>query len=209
MDKPLNIYQRINAVRKAVPYVQKDTKVVEGGGYKAVSHDAITSALRPALIEHGIIVYTGCAKSTIVDTGKKTRNSVPILRLDGQFITFFINADDPEDRFSLVLPASAEDMGDKAAGKALSYAQKYAMLKVFNLETGDDEEGRIPQSVEPLEMISEEQAADLKAKLEEVGADQDKFLSYMKCATLAEIPAKKLPLAYEAINKKARHGTAN
>ena len=35
-----NIYQRINEVRKAIGYVQKDKAVSTGGGsYKAVTHD--------------------------------------------------------------------------------------------------------------------------------------------------------------------------
>ena len=34
------------------------------------------------------------------------------------------------------------DNADKSPGMALSYATKYAILKVFNIETGEDEESR-------------------------------------------------------------------
>ena len=34
------------------------------------------------------------------------------------------------------------DNADKAPGKAISYAFKYALLKTFALETGEDEESR-------------------------------------------------------------------
>jgi hypothetical protein len=34
------------------------------------------------------------------------------------------------------------DNADKAPGKALSYAKKYAVLKLFEIETGEDEESR-------------------------------------------------------------------
>jgi hypothetical protein len=37
------------------------------------------------------------------------------------------------------------DNQDKAPGKALSYAKKYAVLKLFEIETGEDEESRFQQ----------------------------------------------------------------
>ena len=43
----LNLYQRINEIRKKVDYIQKDKAVSTGGGsYKAVTHDAVTAILR-------------------------------------------------------------------------------------------------------------------------------------------------------------------
>lgn len=47
----MNIYQRINEVRKMIGYVQKDKAVSTGGGsYKAVTHDAVTGMVREALV---------------------------------------------------------------------------------------------------------------------------------------------------------------
>jgi hypothetical protein len=44
------------------------------------------------------------------------------------------------------------DNADKAPGKAISYAKKYAVLKLFEIETGEDEESRYPD----LELLSKE-----------------------------------------------------
>ena len=44
------------------------------------------------------------------------------------------------------------DNADKAPGKALSYAKKYAVLKLFEIETGEDEESRYQTSDFNLEM---------------------------------------------------------
>jgi hypothetical protein len=44
--------------------------------------------------------------------------------------------------FSLVIEAHAIDQGDKAPGKALSYAKKYAVLKLLEIESGEGEEER-------------------------------------------------------------------
>ncbi len=137
----MNIYQRINAVRMAVGYVQKDKKV-EGAGYMAVTHDAVTALLRPALIEQGIIVTPSLVSSRVADTGAETAKKVPYIRYEGTYDVTFVNADDPADRIVSRIEAHAVDQGDKAPGKAISYAVKYAMLKLFSLETGDDDEGR-------------------------------------------------------------------
>jgi ERF superfamily len=54
--------------------------------------------------------------------------------------TTFVNADDPIDRFSVTTWGYGIDRQDKSIGKAITYATKYAMLKGFCLETGDDPE---------------------------------------------------------------------
>lgn len=50
------------------------------------------------------------------------------------------------------------DEGDKAPGKGVSYATKNAMLKMFSIETGEDDEGRIPQGM-PEEALAEHLSA--------------------------------------------------
>lgn len=144
-QQPPNLFQRINAVQKAIGYVQKDRSVstgAGGGSYKAVSHDTVTAMLRPHLIEHGIVYTTHLCWEPAFDLpleGSKQR----LFR--GEFCVSFFNIDDPKDCLRVTLPAHALDSGDKAPGKAISYATKYALLKTFALETGEDEESRIQQ----------------------------------------------------------------
>jgi len=134
-----NIYQRINEVRKAVAYIQKDKAVSTGGGsYKAVTHDAVTGILREHLIEQGIIVRVNVLEHQFDQKEEGTKQRL----FHGTFTVTFVNADNPEDKFSDDYPAHALDNGDKAPGKAISYATKYALLKTFNIETGEDEESR-------------------------------------------------------------------
>jgi hypothetical protein len=51
----------------------------------------------------------------------------------------FINVDDPTDRDVQVFPGLGADYGDKATGKAASYAYKLALLKAFMLESSDED----------------------------------------------------------------------
>ncbi len=141
--KVLNIYCRINEVRKKCAYIQKDKKVEGGGNYMATTHDAVTAELRPQLIEQGIIVVPRLISGAVVDTGTTTKNGIPIIRYEAMYEIDFVNMDDPVDRVVVPIASHALDSGDKAPGKAASYATKYAMLKLFSIETGDSEEDRL------------------------------------------------------------------
>jgi ERF superfamily protein len=139
---PLNIYQRINEVRKLCPYIQKDKKV-DGAGYMAVTHDAVTAELRPHLIDQGIVILPRLISSHVADTGTTTKTNIPIIRYEAKYEIDFVNADNPLDRVTVPIESHALDQGDKAPGKAASYATKYAMLKLFSIETGEGEEERM------------------------------------------------------------------
>lgn len=200
-----NIFQRINEVRKKAAYVQKD-KEVSGQNYKAVTHDAVTALLRNHLIEQGIVVVPRLLESSITDIGK-TKSGTPVIRYAARYDVDFVNCDDPADKVTVPSEAHANDHGDKAPGKATSYATKYAMLKLFSIETGEDDEGR----VEPygnVERINEQQAADLSALIEEVGADRPAFMEYIAkdksigAASLADIPVKSYPGLVKMLERK-------
>lgn len=196
-----NIFQRINEVRKKVSYAQKD-KAVEGQNYKAVTHDAITALVRNHLIDHGIVIVPRLISSSIADVGK-TKGGTTIIRYAARFDIDFVNIDDPEDRLTVPMEAHANDSGDKAPGKATSYATKYAMLKLFSIETGEGDEGRV-EPYESLEKISEKQVADMNALIEEVGADKAAFLKYIKADKLEDIPVRTYPTMVKLLEAKRK-----
>ena len=136
----MNIYQRINEVRKAITYIQKDKSVSAGsaGSYRAVTHDAVTGMVRQHLVEHGVIIAPTLIESVFhpKEEGAKQR------LYSASYDVRFINMDAPDECVTIRIEAHALDNGDKAPGKAISYATKYAILKLFNIETGEDEESR-------------------------------------------------------------------
>jgi hypothetical protein len=137
-----NIYQRLNAVMQSVKYVQKD-KDVSGGGqnYKAVTHDKVISVCRAEMVRAGIVVCP-----TQVDGGlliqRDVSKDIKMHLYCGTYDVAFVNIDDQSDRMVVRVQAHANDSGDKAPGKALTYATKSAILKALMLETGDDDESR-------------------------------------------------------------------
>ena len=138
----MNIYQKINEVRRKVEYVKKE-KAVES--YKAVTHDQITALTRDHFVELGIVIVPNVLRSAVKETGTTTSKGTPFVRLEVTYRFDVVNADEPTDRFSADIEAHAIDHGDKAPGKALSYAKKALTLKLLEIESGDDDEGREEQ----------------------------------------------------------------
>lgn len=120
-----NLYQRIAAAMREVSYVQKEKK--QGMRYSIVSHDDVTSKVRPALLANGVIYFIS-ALSTQQD-GNRT---------EAQGTIRFQNVDDPSDYICVGSFGYGIDEQDKGPGKAMSYMVKYALLKTLGLETGDD-----------------------------------------------------------------------
>lgn len=141
----LNLFQRINEVRKEISYVQKDKSVStgSGGSYKAVTHDQVTAMVRTHMVKHGIVSYPVLVESQSmpkeVDANMQTAKQ---FRYEATYDFNFVNMDDPNDKIVIRIQAHAMDNADKAPGKAISYAKKYALLKLFEIETGEDEESR-------------------------------------------------------------------
>ncbi len=138
----MNIYQRLTAIKKEVAYIRKDKKVES---YMAVTHDAVTAETRDFFIKHGVMIVPCELESKVVETGTVTARGTPFIRFEAKYEVSFVNIEDPADKVSVIYTAHALDHGDKAPGKAHSYAVKYAILKVLQIETGETEEGREDQ----------------------------------------------------------------
>lgn len=138
----MNIYQRVNEVRKAVDKIVKDKKVES---YMAVTHDNVTSLTREHLVEQGIVIVPRLISERTVNTGTFTSRETPFIRYEATYAFDVVNADDPKDLFTGIIGAHALDHGDKAPGKVLSYAKKSFVMKLLELESISEEEGRQEQ----------------------------------------------------------------
>ena len=215
----MNIYQRINEIRKAVAYIQKDKQVSAGGGgnYKAVTHDNVTAKTRQAFIDNGVVIVPRQQKGKLDDAAMRWNDKAQMMtpaamRLyRAAYEIDFVNADEPSDRLTVHIEAHAADNGDKAPGKAISYATKYAILKLLNLETGDDEESRHQER--PIELITADQIkelTDLKEKLPDNSAA--KFTGWLESkgvTDFAEIQAGAYPSILNTLQKSVAKNNEN
>lgn len=161
----MNLFQRINEVRKSIDYIKKDKTVSAGAGgnYMAVTHDMVTAMVRPHMIAQGIVCYPSFVHGETIQPPPKADGKDRQLRYEATYDFTFANIEDPKDCIVIRIQAHANDSGDKAPGKAISYAKKYAILKLFEIETGDDEESRNKEEGG----LDESRKADLLALISE------------------------------------------
>ena len=68
-----------------------------------------------------------------------TSCKIRLVLLDGKDLTVrFVNVDKPEEYIDITTYGDGVDSQDKAPGKAMTYGDKYALLKAYKIITGDD-----------------------------------------------------------------------
>lgn len=138
----MNIYEKMSAITNELGVVAKNLNVDMGKGksYKAVQEKDVLDAVKP--IEEKYRVYSYPKERKIVDNGileketqyGKTKNMY--LRIET--IYEFVNLDKPDEKITMTSYADGIDSGDKATGKAMTYSDKYSLLKAYKIATGDD-----------------------------------------------------------------------
>lgn len=106
---------------------------------------------------------------------------------------------------TLELPAdtSGSKNAVQAVASSVSYGKRYTAGALLNLRTGElDDDG---QGGPKHNTLSEEQVANLKALITEVGANQQAFLKWAKVDSLDQILAVNYQFCMEQVERK-RHG---
>lgn len=140
--KKMNIYEKMSLITNEIGVVEKGLNVSMGRGtsYKAVSERDVLDAVKP--IEKKYRVYSYPEETEIINNEvleKQNQYGTShsfFLRL--KRVYRFINIDNPSEYVDVTSYGDGIDTGDKATGKAMTYADKYALMKAYKLSTGDD-----------------------------------------------------------------------
>lgn len=141
----LNIFQRMSLATADIGYVAKNLNVPAGGKtYKAVSEADVLDAVKAAEAKYGIYSYPVTRipiESSVMTSkseyqGKTSEKSNLFLRLETVYR--FVNIDNPADYMETTSYGDGVDSQDKSPGKAMTYADKYALMKAYKVSTGDD-----------------------------------------------------------------------
>jgi hypothetical protein len=141
----MTIFEKMLAITAELQTVAKNLMVGEGRNqYKAVSEGDVLAAVKPLEIKYGVYSYP--VKRTVIDSGeivsknvykgeeKETRR----LWLRVETVYRFVNTEAPDEYIEITTYGDGVDSQDKAPGKAMTYADKYALLKAYKIMTGDD-----------------------------------------------------------------------
>ena len=173
-----NIYKKMSAVTTELTAVAKNLNVGIGkSAYKAVGEADVLAAVKPLEEKHGIYSYPYSRKIVEADLittsseyqGKVTEKTNRYLRIETVYR--FVNIDNPEEYIDITTYGDGIDSQDKAVGKAMTYSDKYALLKAYKIITGDDpdqfksEEGKTEKKLtfrEKVIIVAKEKGIDLK-----------------------------------------------
>lgn len=155
----MNIYEKMSAITAELTAVAKNLSVGEGrSSYKAVGEAYVLAAVRPLEVKHKVYSYPvdrEIVSSQIMESEREYKGNVT--KTQKQFMRVkttyrFVNMESPEEFVDIVSYGDGVDPQDKAPGKAMTYSDKYALLKAYKIITGEDpdqyksEEGRFIQT---------------------------------------------------------------
>ena len=138
----LNIYEKLSNISVELSSVAKNLEVGYGQNkYKAVGEADVLKAIKPLEAKYKVYSYP-CARQ-IIETGTiETTNSKgePKKNLFERIevIYRFVNIENPNEFIDITSYGDGIDSQDKSVGKAMTYADKYALLKAYKIVTGDD-----------------------------------------------------------------------
>ena len=173
-----NIYKKMSAITAELTAVAKNLNVGIGkAAYKAVGEADVLAAVKPLEEKHGVYSYPYSRKIVEADLvtttseyqGKVTEKTNRYLRIETVYR--FVNIDNPDEYIDITTYGDGIDPQDKAVGKAMTYSDKYALLKAYKIITGEDpdqfksEEGKTEKKLtfrEKVRITAKERGIDVK-----------------------------------------------
>ncbi|MDW4411583.1 ERF family protein [Staphylococcus saprophyticus] len=139
MSEELNIYQKIADVKANIDGFTKDTK---GYNFTYVSGSQILHRIRNKMIEHRLLLIPSTSNekwTTHTYKNKKGHEVIDfIVEMDLNYK--WVNADKPEEQLDISYYAFGQQSDiSQAHGTALTYSERYFLMKFFNIPTDEDD----------------------------------------------------------------------
>lgn len=140
-----NIFQKLAKISQEMETVAKNSEVGFGSSkYKAVNEADILRAVKPLEDKYGVFSYPAereIIESRTLEKRVEKADSTQIttsLFIRVKTVYRFVNLDNIEEHLDVISYGDGIDSGDKATGKAMTYSDKYALMKAYKITTGDD-----------------------------------------------------------------------
>lgn len=140
----MSIYAKIQSVMNEVQYLEKDGKIDpnEGKSYKVITEEKVTSSVRAAMAKNGLVMFPEAIEEDTLNEaveyeykGKPKKKTNRFCRVK---VTYRMVDTETGESITIQSCGSGADTQDKAVGKAMTYAYKYALLRTFAIPTGED-----------------------------------------------------------------------
>ena len=175
--KEMNIFQKMEAITNELGFVAKNLNVAvsKNNSYKATGEVDVLEAVKPLENKYG--VYSYAIDREIIESDTLTQNTQygekTSLFLRMKVTYRFVNTDNPQDYIETISFAEGIDSGDKASGKAMTYADKYALMKAYKISTGEDPDQKASEEYKkPTKKVAKD---NRNAIIHEAYTKSDKF----------------------------------
>jgi hypothetical protein len=209
MTQEKKLVRKLSEVMNEVKYIQKKG-FNKFHKYSYATESDVAEKVREELAKRNVMMIPSVKEHILREHTNRSGNVEYIVTIDMEF-TFFDG--DTGEEITFNMSGEGQDAGDKAIYKAITGAQKYALMKVFMIPTGDDPErdesvdernhGQQPASGKP--PISQKQVGLIKvlsgkfAKMCDK-SDQD-VLEALKITDITQLNVEQASAAIDQLNK--------
>ena len=137
----MNIFEKMLNITNEISNVNKNLTVGQGkSSYKAVGEADVLKAVKELEFKYRVYSYPAnreVLESTMYTTTNEygEKNNI-FSRIKTTYR--FINIDKPDEYIETITFAEGIDTQDKGSGKAMTYSDKYALMKSYKIITGED-----------------------------------------------------------------------
>ena len=206
----MSLYKKLLEVQKKVIGLGKDKKSF---GYDYVTGSKVLEHIKPILNEHGILLkqeVMSVEKERINYKAKSGEKSEMLYSVYQKFT--WIDTDTGEKDENTFFSSGMNDW-EKGLGSALTYAERYFLLKYFHIATDEDDidnTARKNNDLVSLELKKEElkinqiQIDSIVELIEKTKSDLKGFLGYFKINEIPEMTAKQAVEGIKILEKKLK-----
>ena len=133
----LNLYQKLHRVQSQVIGFGKDT---QGNNFKYVSGTKVLDAIKPIMNELGLLLKTEVLSIDNQRNDYATKSNPNKSEILSKVMMKFTWIDvDTGDKDECLWGANGQNDWDKGVGSAMTYAERYFLLKYFHIATDEDD----------------------------------------------------------------------
>lgn len=167
--------QAMCAAQAEMPTIEKDAKN-DHTKSRFSKHETIIQKIKPIYTHHGFSLSFGTGDAR---NEGQLRITCEVSHSGGHSKQFHIDLD-PDDTGA---KGNATKTKVHGAGSTNSYGRRYLTLMIFNLATGDDNDG----NQETTAYITGKQVQLIRQGLEETNSSEEEYLKYLKVESIEDI----------------------
>jgi len=191
----MNIYQKLHKIQSAILGLGKDKK---GNNYEYVTGNKVLSEIKPLMNDLGLLLKQEVISIDNVRQDYATRNGNKS-EINSKVMMRFTWVDvETGEKDENLFGANGQNDWDKGVGSALTYGERYFLLKYFHIATDEDDIDNPDRKKEDPETIKDN-TAEISKLLESSKTLEELQTNYK---SLSESDQKKFAALTTAIKQK-------